>query len=76
MSHLDPIAYTYNADVHCEVCAEARFGRNDRGFIAEDAVDYEGNPVGAIFEWDVPEWIADGHPLSCGDCLDIIADAE
>jgi len=27
MSHLDPIAYTYEADYHCPSCTEVRFGR-------------------------------------------------
>ena len=35
----DPIAYTYEADTHCPACAEQRFGRSARGFIAEDATD-------------------------------------
>ena len=74
MSHLDPIAYTYEADHHCPGCALERFGEDEHGFVPADAVDGEGNPVGAVTPWD--EWysIGDGNQtLVCGTCLDAIA---
>jgi hypothetical protein len=36
MSHLEPIAYTYEADYHCPDCAVARFGADDNGYAAGD----------------------------------------
>ncbi len=59
MGKYDPIAYTYEADIHCPDCAEARFGRGPDGFIASLAaptlpIDREGNLVGAVAPWD--EW--------------------
>jgi len=70
----DPLAYTYEADVHCPDCAEERFGRGGTvdggpGFIAEGSHDSEGNEVGAIFVWD--SWHQDSsqcETLSCSDC--------
>jgi hypothetical protein len=66
----DPIAYTYDADYHCESCAEKRFGRCAiHGELAcsatgnygmpdatphDPAEDSEGNPVGVVPPWD--EW--------------------
>jgi hypothetical protein len=70
MSHLDPIAYTYEADTHCPACAIARFGTEDgRPWPPEDAEDREGNPVGAVFPWDDEP---DG--LYCGTCHGTIAE--
>lgn len=70
MGHMDPIAYTYEADYHCPACTEQRFGRSARGFIAEESHDNEGNPVGAVFPWD--EWCESSElgrqVLSCGTC--------
>ena len=70
----DPIAYAYEADYHCPGCAEERFGRSPRGFIAEDATDREGNSVGVIAPWD--EWadvtVAGLHTLECGTCHGVI----
>jgi hypothetical protein len=70
----DPIAYTYEADTHCAHCAEERFGRSERGFIAENAIDREGNPVGVIAPWD--EWADTSYAgtavLACGTCGDAI----
>jgi len=69
----DPIAYTYEADTHCPGCTEERFGRGARGFIAEDATDSEGNPVGVIAPWD--EWynVGEGNQtLACGTCGEVI----
>ena len=73
MSH-GVIAYTYEADHHCEACASARFGLDEHGEI--EGVDDEGNEVGALFGWD--EWHVcsehlDSFPdypatLVCGDC--------
>jgi hypothetical protein len=72
MSAHDPIAYTYDADTHCEDCAMARFGVDDRGEIT--GVDSEGNEVGAIFPWS--EWHEPTLPLPqtlvCGTCLGVI----
>lgn len=66
MTH-EPIAYTYEADTHCETCAEARFGRSPGGMIT--GIDREGNAVGALFSWD--EWTDTNdrcQVLPCGDC--------
>ena len=65
-SNPDPIAYTYEADVHCPADTEVRFGRGPNGFIAEESTDSEGNRVGAVFSWD-----RDGDwPGYCSDCGD------
>ncbi len=66
----EPIGYTYEADVHCPRCAEARHGRSARGFIGEDAHDGEGNPVGAVAPWDETH----PHGEHCGTCHDEIAE--
>lgn len=66
MSH-HPIAYTYEANHHCEHCAFKRFGRNDQGDIV--GTDREGNPVGVIAPWD--EWqqdLTEPQTLACGTC--------
>lgn len=60
----DPIAYTYEADVHCPGCAVRRFGHDENGFVPEDAVDGEGNPVGAVAPWDE----RDPAGAYCGTC--------
>jgi len=65
----DPIAYIYEADHHCPGCAEARFGRSEAGWIGEDSVDGEGNPVGIVSPWD--EWwqgTDEPETLVCGTC--------
>lgn len=66
----DPIAFSYEADHHCPECTELRFGRNERGCIAEGAEDDERNEVGALFsedEWWNPE--TEGpQTLVCGTC--------
>jgi hypothetical protein len=59
----DPIGYTYEADTHCLGCAFNLFGMDSHGFVPEDAVDSEGNGVGAIAPWD--EWEGE---LYCGTC--------
>lgn len=77
----EPIAYTYEADYHCDECAEKRFGRCEAGDVAcqgppdhEPKEDREGNPVGAVSPFD--EWwepsIDECQALSCGDCGAII----
>jgi hypothetical protein len=70
----DPIAYTYNAAVHCPVCAARAFGVDDNGFIPENATDGEGNLVGVIAPWD--EWHEPFEPmpqvLACDTCHGII----
>ena len=73
----DPIAYTYDADVHCPSCALKRFGKDADGFIT--GTDSEGNPVGIISPSD--EWsngLGDGAPeeLHCGTCGDLIDSIE
>ena len=76
MSHLDPIAYTYDADVHCSDCAMERFGQ----CIAHQSIsccvtDSEGNEPGAIAPWD--EWWEPSESgrqsLVCTDCGEVIA---
>jgi hypothetical protein len=66
MSH-QPIAYTYEADTHCEACTRERFP-------STEGIDREGNAVGAIFSWD--EWCEPTEPgtqyLVCGTCHGII----
>jgi hypothetical protein len=68
--HLEPIAYTYEADYHCPGCAVARFGADVNGYAAGDVDRWEGNPVGAVFPWD--EWLpcddAGAQTLACGTC--------
>ena len=67
MGRYDPIAYTYEADVHCTDCTLARFGRDAAGWIAgAGAIDSEGNTPGVIAPWD------DEDDLACGDCGAII----
>lgn len=65
-----PIAYTYEADHHCEECTLERFGDTY-------GVDREGNEVHAVFSWD--EWWNTEYPnceyLSCGDCHGVLAEA-
>lgn len=66
-----PIAYTYEADHHCEDCTAARFGPDCEG------IDREGNAVGAVFSGD--EWFNAGEEgcdvLGCSDCGAILANA-
>jgi len=76
MGHLDPIAYTYEADCHCPDCAFARFGQDEHGFIPEDATDDEGNSVGVVAPWS-EWWNLDDEceVLACGTCHAIIDNA-
>jgi hypothetical protein len=69
------IAYTYEADHHCEACTAARFGPECEG------IDGEGNEVGAVAPWD--EWYAndvyEGNAtatLACGTCGEIIEEIQ
>lgn len=65
-----PIAYTYEADVHCPSCAAARFGLDDQGFVPAGVTDAEGNEPGAVAPWD--EWgepcAGEDQVLVCSDC--------
>jgi hypothetical protein len=54
----DPVAYTYEADMHCPECAEKRFGPGAHGF------DHEGNEVGAVAPWEREHVKGE----SCGTC--------
>ena len=63
----DPVAYTYEADIHCPSCAFKRFGRDEHGFVSESAEDNEGNPIGVIAPWDEVDEI-----VICGTCGDEI----
>jgi hypothetical protein len=75
----DPIAYVYEADYHCESCAEARFGRDEDGWIS--GTDSEGNEVGIVSPWD--EWYANEvyegkteAALYCGTCGGLIDEVD
>jgi hypothetical protein len=82
MSTHYPIAFTYEADVHCPACTFARFGREPDRVVPgrtwpwppDDATDREGNPIGSIAPWD--DWCNGKDEqlcrLACGDCREII----
>lgn len=57
------IGMTYEAAIHCRMCAARRFGP-----AAADSrtVDREGNPLGAVFAWDPAQDPCD----DCGELLD------
>lgn len=57
------IGYIYDADVHCDSCAAARFGRCTCDQYDVHGEDGEGNEVHPIFTFD--EVVED---LSCADC--------
>lgn len=63
-------AWTYEADIHCNDCAEKRFG-----YIALHqepyAQDSEGNEVHPVFESD--EAPAEGEV--CGTCGEVISES-
>ena len=59
-SYFDPIAYVYDADIHCPKCAEYASKNLD------NAEDSEGNPVGVIFNGDSWEY-KDSYCGTCGD---------
>jgi hypothetical protein len=64
VGNYNPIAYAYEADMHCPVCAKDRFGRcEEHNQIACCVTDDEGNEPGAIFSWD-----ENLCGLYCGDC--------
>jgi hypothetical protein len=81
---VNPIAYTYEADYHCEDCAYERFGKDEHGDIT--GIDNEGNEIGAVFSWDgwyantAYEWAQGEHTrdavLICGTCFYDIARVE
>lgn len=59
------IAYTYEADYHCEACTTERFGE-----WLDEATDSEGNAIGVVTSID--EWynIGEGNQtLACSDCF-------
>jgi hypothetical protein len=69
---MNPIAYAYEADHHCEDCAERRYGRDANGEIT--GTDSEGNEVGAVFsntEWWEPSE-AMPQTMACGTCCEPI----
>lgn len=67
----DPIAYSYDAALHCPGCARARFGRcAEHGQIACCVEDSEGNEPGVVAPWDELEC---GE--ACDDCHGELADA-
>jgi hypothetical protein len=60
----DPIAYAYEADLHCPPCARKRFGRcKEHDQIACCVADSEGNEPGVLAPWDEHE-----PGEVCGDC--------
>ena len=71
-----PIAYAYDADIHCESCSIRRYGIDGPGrpWVRENAVDREGNPVHPVFPDDAPwTYSPDGsHRLWCGTCGECI----
>ena len=64
-----PVAYTYEADIHCPACTTKRFPPCDphKQLACCGAVDAEGNEVGAIFSWE-----EDAIDAYCGDCFEAI----
>lgn len=61
MTNHDPIAYAYDADVHCPECAAERFGDKLDDPKTEDS---EGNTLGVMFSWDE----GSERGTYCGDC--------
>lgn len=64
------IGYVYEAAVHCPPCARMRFAapvgeEGDEHGVDPDAVDREGNVIGACFSTD--EVLQDVHCDACGD---------
>lgn len=57
--HSPPVAYTYEADVHCPECTKERFGKD-----LDNATDSEGNQVHPVAPWD--EMSPEGE--YCGTC--------
>ena len=54
---MKPTAYAYEASLHCPEHAAQRF--ND----LETAIDNEGNPVSAVYSWDIQP------DTYCDECL-------
>lgn len=71
MGHLDPIAYSYDADTHCPDCARERFGANEHGHVYGE--DSEGNPVGIVSPWDEVD-VSCG--IYCGTCGEEIVESQ
>jgi len=75
MSYATITGYTYEADTHCQECAEKRFGAKLYGNVP--VTDREGNDVHPMYSfeehgyWD-DENPNDGeyHPATCSDCLE------
>jgi hypothetical protein len=70
----EPVGYTADADLWCEACAKLVFDRmGDDGILRTvgmgNAVDHEGNDVGALFTWDESGDTPD-HCGRCGEMLD------
>ena len=73
MGHLDPIAYVYDADVHCEGCARQMFeGTRWPGFIEnvtkQEAEKYEEEGFGLasrarMGRWNVELTDMEGNPV-------------
>lgn len=71
------LAYTYEADYHCPSCATERFGLDEHGFVPVDALDAEGNPIGALAPWEEWQQYDGGREiLACGTCGDVIDEYE
>lgn len=66
-----PLAYTYEADYHCPICALRRFGKDEDGDIT--GVDEEGNPVGVLSPWgEWQQFTGEDETLACGTCGEVI----
>lgn len=62
-----PIAYIYEAGIHCRDCTQKRFGTNSDGYIAltdngAARKDKDNNEVRPVFLW------SEYHHNSCDDC--------
>lgn len=74
-NHLtDVVGYTFDADTYCPDCTAKRYADKwtKDGWISEDAVDSENNPVHPIFaesEWDSPAHCSDCHTMLDGISL-------
>ena len=83
----EPIAYIYDADQHCEICAEKKFGHDSEGYIGMNnngnpCLDSESNEVGIIAPWD-DSWADNDRfegnnkaTLVCGTCHNIIEEID
>jgi hypothetical protein len=71
----DVIAWIYDADHHCEQCAEERFGKDFADL--DSCVDGEGNEITAVMEWETTlsedhDWSTGPSVTGCGTCGDIV----